>query len=396
MIELDLSNDSKALVLLGSRLALPREAVTPLSPAEWTRLAARLAASEWQQPAALFGKSAADLTATLGLDAPLAERVATLLKRGGQLAFELERLAMRGIWVLTRVDPAYPRRLQERLGAQAPVVLFGAGPVGLLSREGIAIVGSRDVDAVAEQFATAIGTRAAGAGLVVYSGAVRGIDRVAMAAALEHSGTAVGVVADSLERLLRAPDTRRYIAEEQLALVTPFHPAAGFSVANAMARNKLIYCLADYAVVVASGAESGGTRAGALEARRAGWVPLFVRADAGAPPGNQDLIARGGIPLHLDALPEGRALAAWLAAQAAVHAAPQRPEAEPDPPPARVAEEPAPPANLPLAPSPGAATGHLPEDRWVQPVLPLFAPSEAAAPPAGANRARPRARRARG
>jgi predicted Rossmann fold nucleotide-binding protein DprA/Smf involved in DNA uptake len=392
MIELDLSNDSKALVLLGSRLALPREAAAaPLSAAEWTRLAARLVASEWQQPAALFGKSAAALTATLGLDPPLAERVATLLKRGGQLAFELERLATRGIWVLTRADPAYPRRLKERLGAHAPVVLFGAGPMDLLVEAGIAVVGSRDVDAIAEQFATAIGTRAAGAGLVVYSGAARGIDRLAMAAALEHRGTAVGVVADRLERLLRAPDTRRYIAEEQLALVTPFHPAAGFSVANAMARNKLIYCLADYAVVVASGAESGGTRAGALEALRVGWVPLFVRADAGAPPGNLDLIARGGIPLHLDALPEGRALAAWLAA----HAAPQRPEAELDPPPARVAEEPAPPPDLPLAPSPGAAAGHLPEDLWVQPVLPLFAPSEAAAPPAGANRARPRVRRAR-
>ena len=37
-------------------------------------------------------------------------------------------------------------------------------------------------------------------------------------------------------------------------------------------RNRLIYCLADYAIVVASDAEKGGTWAGATEALKAGWV----------------------------------------------------------------------------------------------------------------------------
>jgi predicted Rossmann fold nucleotide-binding protein DprA/Smf involved in DNA uptake len=51
-----------------------------------------------------------------------------------------------------------------------------------------------------------------------------------------------------------------------LCLVTPFSPNAGFSIGAAMGRNRLIYCLADYAIVVASDAESGGTWAGATEA----------------------------------------------------------------------------------------------------------------------------------
>jgi predicted Rossmann fold nucleotide-binding protein DprA/Smf involved in DNA uptake len=64
-----------------------------------------------------------------------------------------------------------------------------------------------------------------------------------------------------------------------------------------MGRNKLIYALSDLAVVVASAAGSGGTWAGAIEALKAGWVPVFVRNSEPVPPGNLQLIAMGGVPL---------------------------------------------------------------------------------------------------
>lgn len=54
--------------------------------------------------------------------------------------------------------------------------------------------------------------------------------------------------------------------------------------------------------MVASSAEKGGTRSGALENLRAGWVPLHVRDDGS--PGNRRLIADGGMPLPADALIE--------------------------------------------------------------------------------------------
>jgi predicted Rossmann fold nucleotide-binding protein DprA/Smf involved in DNA uptake len=142
-----------------------------------------------------------------------------------------------------------------------------------------------------------------------------------MTAALEHDGETVGVAADSLERMLRDPSTRRYIGEGRLTLITPFNPAAGFTVANAMARNKLVYSLADFAVVAASSQESGGTRAGALENLKLGWVPLFVRSGENVPAGNDDLIRRGGIPVCLDAMPTGQHLAPWLEQQARQRAA---------------------------------------------------------------------------
>jgi predicted Rossmann fold nucleotide-binding protein DprA/Smf involved in DNA uptake len=62
-----------------------------------------------------------------------------------------------------------------------------------------------------------------------------------------------------------------------------------------MRRNRLLYCAADVAVVVASAAERGGTRAGALEALNAGWVPILVRRDGRV--GNGDLLRRGAQPL---------------------------------------------------------------------------------------------------
>lgn len=320
MTTTSLTSDSLAIVLLCSRLALPRqegEIARPLSIGEWTRLARDIAASELSRPGGLLGRTAAELRAVLDLDPPLAERVAALLDRSGQVAIELERLASRGIWVLTRIDEAYPARLKRHLGAQTAPVLFGAGPIDLLSTAGLAVVGSRHVDDDGTRFALEIGRRCAADGLTVISGAARGVDRLAMSAALERSATAVGVLADSLERLVRDPGVRKHLLGERLTLTTPYHPATGFSVGNAMGRNKLIYCLSEYALVVATSTDGGGTWAGAIENLRAGWVPLFVRSAHSAPPGNRALIERGGIPLELEPISNAGDLRTWLDERAA-------------------------------------------------------------------------------
>src|SRR5262249_34175486 len=122
------------------------------------------------------------------------------------------------------------------------------------------------------------------------------------------------VLADSLDRLARGAENRRFVADGRLTLVSPFHPGAGFQVGNAMARNKLIYCLADVAVVIASSQRMGGTWHGATENLRHGWVPLYVRAGEGTPDGNRALIGEGGIALP--ALADDCELLAWLRDQA--------------------------------------------------------------------------------
>ena len=312
-----LTPDSQAIVLLCSQVGLPAQPdPAPLTLREWNPLARKLRASALGHPGALLGLSVTDLKSALDLPEAEAERLARLLERGGALAIELERLASLGIWVLTRADQDYPQRLRQRLKESAPAVLFGSGEKSLPGQPGLAAVGSRHVDEASKSFAAFIGGACAQCGLAVYSGAARGVDAIAMGTALEARGTAVGVLADSLERAIRAPDIRSALARGDLALITPYAPNAGFSVGAAMGRNRLIYALADYALVITSDAEKGGTWAGATEALKAKWVPVFVLNSPNAPQGNHLLLQRGGLPFP-DPFPDSPStLGNWLATRA--------------------------------------------------------------------------------
>jgi len=289
------TRDSQAIALLCAPLAVG--GAKPLTSSEWTRLAAAIHASPLERPGALVGLTAADLGTQLGLGVDTADRVASLLDRGGTLAFELERLADRGVWLVTRADDEYPQRLRQRLGLEAPAVLFGAGRRDAVPARGVAVIGSRDGTPAALEFAEQLGRSVASQGATVVSGAARGVDRTAMSGALGAGGTAVGVVADALVRLTQQPEVREALVDERLTLVTPYSPEARFTIGNAMGRNRFIYCLSDVAVVVATSAGSGGTWAGAIENAKAGWIPLLVWDSAAAPAGNRELLAQGGRPI---------------------------------------------------------------------------------------------------
>ena len=302
-----LSDDARVIALLCSSVAFARgEVAKPLGPAAWARVAARLVergAAAGELLGFAGGGSAEGLALLDGLELDL-DAVARQLGRSAQLAFELDRLASRGIALRTLVDGAYPARLRDRLGAKAPPVLFTAGDASILGAGGVAIVGSRDVDDPGAAFADAIAGEAARAGQVVVSGGARGVDQVAMVAALQNGGLVAGLLPEGIEHRLRESGTRAAIAEGQLALASPYHPGAPFSAGAALGRNKLIYAQADLAIVVTSATESGGTWAGATEAIEARWVPVFVRTEPGSPQGNLDLVALGGLPLAGPTLPD--------------------------------------------------------------------------------------------
>jgi predicted Rossmann fold nucleotide-binding protein DprA/Smf involved in DNA uptake len=289
------THDSQAIALLCAPVAVGD--AKPLTPAEWAKLGAAIHGSELGRPGALVGLSASELAEQLDVATDMGERIAALLDRGGTLAFELERLESRGVWLVARSDDDYPEPLRRRLGLRAPALLFGAGRREAVPERGVAIVGSRDADEEALAFASELGSSVAAMGATVVSGAARGIDRSAMGGALDSGGTAVGIVADSLLRLTQQPDMRVALMDERLTILTPYAPDARFSVGNAMGRNKLIYCLADAAVVVATSPGSGGTWAGAAENLKAGWVPLWIWDAPKAPRGNRELLAQGGRPL---------------------------------------------------------------------------------------------------
>ena len=191
-------------------------------------------------------------------------------------------------------------------------MLFGAGEVRQLNRGGVAVVGSRNIDEAGAGFAREVGRRAAAAKVPVVSGGARGSDRLAMEGGLGGGGIVLGVLADSLERTVRQADLRQLLLEGQLVLLTPYLPTAGFSVGGAMGRNKVIYGLADFAVVVSSDFQTGGTWGGAVEALKAGWCPVFARESRDAPRGNAELMKLGAAPLPESELEQIEDLPDWL------------------------------------------------------------------------------------
>ena len=232
-------------------------------------------------------------------------RVQALLARGVSMAIAIEKWVNKGLWVLCRSDETYPQRLKQHLKRYAPPILYGAGNPTLLAKGGLAVVGSRNINEEVASFARTVGRSAAQSGMQLISGAARGVDETAMHGAFEEGGAVVGVMADSLLRAAVSGKYRDGIRSGQLTLISPYNPEAGFNVGNAMGRNKYIYALADYAVVVNSDYKRGGTWAGAEEElRREHGRPVFVRSGAGVPKGNTELLNMGAKPLPANALTE--------------------------------------------------------------------------------------------
>ena len=274
-------------LLLTNRIA--QGSVAPLRAKEFWKLVSAVDLAE------LPGMSIDDIVARTG-DAALADRVALLLDAATGFAIAREELESRGVRVLTPGDGVYPDRLLA-LGGAAPPVLYAAGPVEWLSTSLIGVVGSRAVTEEGAEVARRVTTVAARDSAGIVSGGAKGVDVISMDAAYRCGIPSVGVTAEGLQRAGRRKELRGAVAEERLLLVSPYAPTAGFTVGNAMGRNKLIYALAVSTLVVASDLDSGGTWAGATEALRRRFGAVAVWTGPGAGPGNDALVARGAVPV---------------------------------------------------------------------------------------------------
>ncbi len=279
-----------AAVALTSRLV--DSPAKPLSAREFWGLRQRV------EPSALRGRSAHHIAAELAASEQEGERIARLFDRAAALAVALENLDHAGIWTITRLGQLYPRRLSARLGKAAPVVLHGVGDGKLLDTDGVGVVGSRNVSEEGSQVAREIARLAATLALPVISGAARGVDRDAMNSAFDVRGGVVGVLADSIERTVTRPSTRRAVLDGRICLITPYAPSAPWTAGNAMGRNKLIYGLSRCTVVVASEQEHGGTWKGATEALKNSYGRVAAWLGPGSGAGNRALVERGALELR--------------------------------------------------------------------------------------------------
>lgn len=237
-----------------------------------------------------------DLTArdvrTLGYSTWEAERIARLLGRERQLEEYLRAMQRRGFAAVTRISPAYPPAISEKLGMNAPPVLFTLGEQALFQQPCVAVVGSRALHAPGQRFAEQAGRLAAREGYVLVSGGAQGADSVAQRACLDAGGD---VIVFTAGRLLDCTAQPRVLYVSEGGCELPF------STPRAMSRNHLIHAMGRAVLVAQSACGTGGTWHGTLDNLRAGWSPVFVHADGSE--GAQALCARGAQGLtRLDTL----------------------------------------------------------------------------------------------
>lgn len=303
-----LDPDSQVVLLLcGSFVRGPQD-VQPLTPSEYNSLADWLKEAGLRPAALLTDEGHERLRQGV---AGRADRMISLLQRGAALAMAVEGWTNRGLWVISRAETGYPARLKNRLGKTAPPLLYGAGNKELLDSGGLAVAGSRNADDIALEFTRYIAEKCAKEDIRIVSGGARGIDKEAMLEALKRGGTAAGVLSDSLEKEALSGKYRSAVREGRLVLVSPYPPSAGFSAGNAMGRNKLIYALADHAMVISSDVK-GGTWSGALENLKKKYVPLIVRRSPAVPEGNRRLIEQGGTAFDEEWLTADFSMGNWM------------------------------------------------------------------------------------
>jgi DNA processing protein len=283
--------DSLATILLTTRLV--DAPAPPLSASDFWQLRAAV-----DEPGRLLGAAHRDIESLLEGSALDPERIRALLDRATSVALEVERLVTTGVSVVTVFERGYPSALIERLDTGAPALLHVVGDASLMSLDLLGVVGSRDLGEEGGGIAEEAAREAAARGWGVVSGGAPGIDRLAMTAATDADGCAVGMLADALTTVVQEPELRRLVADGHACLATAFPPATRFTPANAMARDELIHGLARRTFVVASDHDTGGTRGGAEEALgRSLRSRVDVWTGPGAGPGNDDLVARGGRPI---------------------------------------------------------------------------------------------------
>ncbi len=200
------------------------------------------------------------LTALEGLKFP-AEAAQFIFDGKARAAAEQEwaRVAAQGATLVSYGCPEYPERLKEIY--DPPPVLWVRGAVGLLSRPGIAIVGTRHPTPYGSGMAEMLARDLAVRRLLIISGMARGIDSCAHKGALAARMPTVAVWGTGIDVVY--PKENKKLAEEILsgggAIVSELPMGTFPAPQNFPRRNRILSGLS-VAVLVVEAAENSGTR----------------------------------------------------------------------------------------------------------------------------------------
>ena len=215
------------------------------------------AAKQLQAPSQIFELP---LTALEGLRFP-AEAAQFIFDGKARQAAEEEwaRVAAQGATLLTYSCPEYPERLKEIY--DPPPVLWVRGAAALLSRPGIAIVGTRHPSPYGTGMTEMLARDLAVRRLLIISGMARGIDSSAHKGALAARMPTLAVWGTGIDVIY--PKENKKLAEEILAtggaIISELPMGTFPAPQNFPRRNRILSGLA-VAVLVVEAAENSGTR----------------------------------------------------------------------------------------------------------------------------------------
>lgn len=178
-------------------------------------------------------------------------------------------------WSMLALGTAeYPPQVAEVV--DAPPLLFVEGDRRLLSRPGVAVVGTRSATDEGLRRASRAARALVDAGVVVISGMAKGIDAAAHDATLAAGGLTVAVMGTPIDRRYPADHDAlsRSIIDRGGALVSEFHPGIATQRWHFLRRNRTMSALAA-ATLVVEAAETSGARSQALAAIEHGR-PVFL------------------------------------------------------------------------------------------------------------------------
>jgi predicted Rossmann fold nucleotide-binding protein DprA/Smf involved in DNA uptake len=218
-------------------------------------------------------------------------------------AFMVEELLSQGYHILPLDSPEYPKSLKHNLKLSAPTVIFVKGDVGLLQKPATAVVGSRNADSVSLTFTDNVVRNETAKGQVVVSGFAKGVDRQALDATLLNNGESIIVLPQGITTFTSGyKQLYKQIMQGHVTVISTFHPKAPWRVELAMARNAIIYGLAD-TIYAAQSDSKGGTWAGVTDGLRRQRKVYVRHPESGEKNANLQLIALGAQAVDINGTP---------------------------------------------------------------------------------------------
>ncbi len=169
---------------------------------------------------------------------------------------ELERIIESGGKCISFTDKLYPEQLKEI--HDPPPLLYVLGDVGLLSRPGIGIVGSRAATSYGNRIALNLAKKVAEQGVAIVSGLALGIDTQAHKGALAAGGTTIAVLGCGVDVVYPKQNLHLFREIQEYGAIVSEYPLGttpeGFRFP---ARNRIIAGLSQGVLVVEAARKSG-------------------------------------------------------------------------------------------------------------------------------------------